>query len=257
VSFPYTSFSAYQIHLLSRTNAQNDALLHKLIHTKLLSGSLNQDLKLPPAKKRKALEGRILELTADAKLGKGERQVRDSERNKAAKRVREGIARKQKERQKQELEEVSFTLFHLRNYPVEKHKQAKNLGNYHPSLKRVFEASATSKPRKREKGLRMGVGKFSQGSLRLSRDDINRVMDEGHRVSPEDTGELSIGLGKQIPSALLTDVQWLLSGTRIVAIFHHVLINFSICFVLRISYEDKHQTYLSYFRRSGSPAGQS
>jgi len=95
-------------HLLSRTNAQNDALLHKLIHTKLLSGSLNQDLRLPPGKKLKALEGRILELTAVAKLGKGEKQVRDAERNKAAKHVREGIARKQKERQKQELEEVSF-----------------------------------------------------------------------------------------------------------------------------------------------------
>ena len=94
------------IHLLSRTNAQNDVLLHKLIHTKLLSGSLDQDLKLPPGKKRKVLEGRILELTADAKLGRGERQVRDVERNKAAKHVREGIARKQKERQKQELEEV-------------------------------------------------------------------------------------------------------------------------------------------------------
>jgi len=103
----------YYIHLLSRSNAQNDALLHKLIHTKLLSGSLNQDLRLPPGQKLKALEGRILELTADAKLGKGERQVRDAERNKAAKRVREGIARKQKERKRQELEEVtpSFQLY--------------------------------------------------------------------------------------------------------------------------------------------------
>jgi hypothetical protein len=108
------------IHLLSRTNAQNDALLHKLIHTKLLSGSLNQDLQLPPAKKRKALEGRILELTGDAKLGKGERKVRDVERNKAAKLVREGIALKQKERQKQELEEVSLhSIPFLWNYLAE------------------------------------------------------------------------------------------------------------------------------------------
>jgi len=143
------------------TDAQNDSLLHKLIHTKLLSGSLDQDLRLPPAKKRKALEGRVLELTGDAKLGKGERKVRDIERTKAAKRVREGIAQKQKERQKQELEE------------------AKNLGNYHPSLKKVFETSATSTIRKREKGLRMGVGKFSHGFLRLSKDDISRGMDEG------------------------------------------------------------------------------
>jgi hypothetical protein len=99
-----------RIHLPSRTNAQNDALLHKLIHTKLLS---NQDVRLPPAKKRKALEGRILELTGDATLGKGESRVREAERNKAAKRVREGIAQKQKERRKQELEEVSFLFFSM------------------------------------------------------------------------------------------------------------------------------------------------
>lgn len=92
----------------SRTNVQNDALLHKLIHTDLLSKSLNQDLSVPPAKKRKALEGRILELTGDAKLGKGEKQIRAAERNKALKRVREGIIQKQKYRQKLELEEVSF-----------------------------------------------------------------------------------------------------------------------------------------------------
>jgi len=55
--------------------------------------------------------------------------------------------------------------------------QAKNLGNYHPTLKRVFEAT-TSRPatRKREKGLKMGVGKFSNGSLRLSRDDVDTAM---------------------------------------------------------------------------------
>lgn len=104
----YRASSIRRIYLLSRSNAQNDALLHKLIHTKLLSGSLNPDLRLPPAKKRKALEGRILELAGDAKLGKGERQVRDVERNKAAKRVREGIAQKREQRQRQELEEVGL-----------------------------------------------------------------------------------------------------------------------------------------------------
>lgn len=55
--------------------------------------------------------------------------------------------------------------------------QAKNLGNYHPTLKRVFEVTS-SRPviRKREKGLKMGVGKFSNGSLRLNRDDVDTAM---------------------------------------------------------------------------------
>jgi hypothetical protein len=98
----------------SSTNAQNDAILHRLVHTKLLSGSLNPDLDMTPAQRRKALAGRVLELSGVAKLGKGERSVREKERNKASKRVREGLVEKQKERAKQELEEVgSETLYTL------------------------------------------------------------------------------------------------------------------------------------------------
>ncbi|KAJ7744526.1 hypothetical protein DFH07DRAFT_978443 [Mycena maculata] len=155
-----------------RTNAQNDALLHRLVHTKLLAGSLNADLNLTPAHRRKALAGRILELTGQAKLGKGERSVREGERNKAAKRVREGMLEKQKERQKQQLEE------------------AKNLGNYHPTIKKLFESTGTSTPSKknRDRGLKMGVGKFSGGMLKLSKDEISRVQDGPRRGSGRGRG---------------------------------------------------------------------
>jgi len=71
---------------------------------------LNPELNLTPAKRRKALAGRILELTGEAKLGKGEKSVREAEKLKAAKRVREGLSQKQKERHEQELEEVSLVL---------------------------------------------------------------------------------------------------------------------------------------------------
>jgi hypothetical protein len=89
-----------------RTNAQNDALLHRLIHTQLLSGSLNPELNLTSAQRKKAFAGRVLELAGAAKLGKGEKVVIEAERRKAAKSVREGLASKQKEREKQRLEEV-------------------------------------------------------------------------------------------------------------------------------------------------------
>ncbi|KAF8192509.1 hypothetical protein BJ912DRAFT_962209 [Pholiota molesta] len=151
-----------------KTNAQNDAILHKLVHTKLLSGSMTTELDLTPAQRRKALAGR---------LGKGERLVRDAEKRKAAKRVREGLASKQKERNMQELEE------------------AKNLGNYHPTLKKVFEASASvPTTRKREKGLKMGVGKFSNGALRLSREDVNMAM--GNHGSSSSRGSRGGGRGR-------------------------------------------------------------
>ncbi len=100
----------------SRTNAQNDALLHQLVHTKLLSGSLNPELDMKPAQRKKALAGRILELNGDAKLGRGEKSVRQAERNKASKRIRAGLLEKEKQRQKAQLEEVCFDTF---SYSIE------------------------------------------------------------------------------------------------------------------------------------------
>lgn len=164
------------------------------MHTKLLSGSLNPDLDLPAAKRRKALAGRVLELTGEAKLGKGEKAIRDAEKTKASKRVREGLSNKQKERGMQELEEVSSYLQVPENNA--KVPQAKNLGNYHPTLKKVFEASAPGlKSRKRDKGLKMGVGKFSNGSLRLGRDDVDMAL--GTR-GPRD-GSSGRGRGRGAP----------------------------------------------------------
>jgi hypothetical protein len=54
------------------------------------------------------LEGRVLEVAGKARFGKGEKSVRDAERNKASKRVREGISEKRQEKAKQELEEVGI-----------------------------------------------------------------------------------------------------------------------------------------------------
>ncbi|KZT12713.1 uncharacterized protein LAESUDRAFT_733326 [Laetiporus sulphureus 93-53] len=142
-----------------RTHVQNDALLHRLVHTHILPGSSNPDLSLTPAQRKKMLAGRILEAAGKAKLGKGETTVRSAEHKMAAKRVREGIIAKQKERNQKQLEE------------------AKNLGNYHPTLKRLYDASSQTQNRKRtrEKGLRMGVGSFRGGVLKLSREDISSV----------------------------------------------------------------------------------
>lgn len=95
-----------------RTNAQNDALLHKLVHTKILSGSLDPELEMTPAQRRKALAGRVLEAAGRAKLGKGETIVRAKERNKAAKHVRDGLLAKQKERSRKQLEEASDCILH-------------------------------------------------------------------------------------------------------------------------------------------------
>ena len=51
-----------------RTNAENDALLHRLVHTQLLSGPTNPGLDMKPAQQRKALAGRVIELAEGAKV---------------------------------------------------------------------------------------------------------------------------------------------------------------------------------------------
>ena len=149
--------------------------MHRLVHTKLLSGSLAPDLNLTPAQRRKALAGRVLEVSGNAKLGKGEHLVRETERNKASKRVREGLLAKERQRHAEEIQEVSISL--VRPIPTALF-QAKDLGNYHPSLKKLFKppsTSAGSHLQKRARGLRMGVGNFSHGVLKLTREEVNQI----------------------------------------------------------------------------------
>lgn len=94
---------------LIRTNAQNDVQLHRLVHTQLLSGSLRPELRLTSAQQKKALEGRILELSGSSKIGQGEKMVRAQERDKASKRVREGLLDKQRQRREKLVQEVLFS----------------------------------------------------------------------------------------------------------------------------------------------------
>ncbi|ESK90305.1 hypothetical protein Moror_13789 [Moniliophthora roreri MCA 2997] len=161
-----------------QSNIENDAILHRLIHTKLLSGSLNSELDLTHAQRQKALSGRVLELAGGAKLGLGEKSVRKDERNKMSKKVRAGLVSKEKEKQKARIEE------------------AKNLGNYHPGLKRLFEDPLyENKPKKRQRGLQMGVGKFSGGTLKVSRNEISMVQGQG-RSTGRRAGGSSSGRGR-------------------------------------------------------------
>jgi hypothetical protein len=61
------------------------------------------------AKRKKSLEGRVLELASAAKLGKGETTIRKQEHSKAPKHIREGIVSKRRERNQTKLEEVSWS----------------------------------------------------------------------------------------------------------------------------------------------------
>ncbi len=93
-------------------------MLHRLIHTKLLSGSLEPDLALSGAQRRKALEGRIDELVGASKVGKGETRIRREEHNKAAKSVRDGLKEKRKQKLSKQLEMVSNPNLYKYNGPL-------------------------------------------------------------------------------------------------------------------------------------------
>ena len=123
------------------------------------------------------MEGRILELAGNSKLGLGEKVVRAQERDKASKRVREGLLEKQKQRREKMMQEVTiparFTAF-----PPQTHRiiQAKDMGNYHPVFKKVFQDPLEKgTKRNRERGLRMGVGSYGGGVLKLGKREIESV----------------------------------------------------------------------------------
>jgi len=131
---------------------------------------LDPELDLTPAQRRKALAGRVMEAAGRAKLGRGEASVRSAEHRRAAKHIRDGIMTKNQERAKKALDE------------------AKNAGIYHPTLKQLYESSDSNKAnKKRERGLRMGVGTFGGGVLKLSRQDLSAVQG-GSRGRPSKRG---------------------------------------------------------------------
>ena len=92
---------------LDRSNLENDTLLQRMIHTKLLSGSLDPDLDLTPAQRKKALAGRIEEVAGASKTGKGEDKVRKAEHDRSSKHIRDGIRKKQAKVRAAKLEQVS------------------------------------------------------------------------------------------------------------------------------------------------------
>lgn len=50
------------------------------------------------------------------------------------------------------------------------------MGNYHPAFKSLFDDEDTKTgPKRRERGLKLGVGSFSGGVLKLRQNDIAAV----------------------------------------------------------------------------------
>ena len=69
------------------------------------------------------------------------------------------------------------------------------MGNYHRSIKHLYETDDKKRPdrKKRERGLKLGVGKFSGGVLKLSKDDVASVRGNGRPMRGKGIGRKGSG----------------------------------------------------------------
>jgi hypothetical protein len=87
-----------------------------MIHTQLLEGSLDHDLNLTPAQRRKALAGRVEEVAGTSKVGKGEQKVRKLEHDRTSRKIRDGVKAKKNKIFAAKLEEVLLSKHYMDHY---------------------------------------------------------------------------------------------------------------------------------------------
>ena len=147
-----------------------------LLHSQLFTSRENTK-NMKSGDKMRLLQGRLLELAGKADLGQGSSKLKQKEHNNAAGKIRVGLERRQ-----DELKEHEIT-------------QAKELGIYDKSLKHIYGNDKNNKSNnkrsfgnlnadrdgKRQKGLGMGVGKFKNGMLTLSKNEIEKVNSQPRR----------------------------------------------------------------------------
>ncbi|KAG9092640.1 hypothetical protein FS749_015550 [Ceratobasidium sp. UAMH 11750] len=145
-------------------NTRNDKILHELVHSQLLNNTQAYDPNQGSAKRSRTVVGRLVELADNAKVGQGAVSLVAKEQARHAQRVRIGLREKAKEREAKALEE------------------AKALGNYHPSIKRNFATfGSKAAKQRRQRGLALGIGKFRNGALSLSKDELRSVQGPSDR----------------------------------------------------------------------------
>ncbi|TIC47781.1 hypothetical protein E3Q05_04381 [Wallemia mellicola] len=161
---------------IDKTNLENDKELEHLLHSQLFTMPENTK-NMKAGDKMRMYEGRLLEIAGKAKLGSGAANLKKKEHKNASGLIRTGLERREKEVKQNELQ------------------RAKDLGIYDKSLKHVYEDAESGKKsvkrsfgnvnadrdNKRQKGLGMGVGKFKNGMLTISKSEIDSVNSQPKR----------------------------------------------------------------------------
>lgn len=158
------------------SNIENDKELEQLLHSQLFTARENTK-NMKAGDKMRMYEGRLLEIAGKADVGRGAAKLKKAEHKKASGVVRTGLEKHDKEMKVNELQ------------------RAKDLGVYDKSLKHLYEGAEgkskatkrsfgslnADRDNKRQKGLSMGVGKFKNGMLSISKAEIDSVNSQPKR----------------------------------------------------------------------------
>ncbi|KAG9045150.1 hypothetical protein FS837_006949 [Tulasnella sp. UAMH 9824] len=132
-----------------------DKELFRLLHTRLLAGTTNSAVHQTNGERRRALQGRVIELAGGAKVGHGLKVLHHQYKVHQPKRTRDVIEKKEKATdaaRKAEFEENG--IFHKDN------------------KKSLFLQVRKHKAKPRLNGINEGIGKYKDGTLTLSKADI-------------------------------------------------------------------------------------
>lgn len=170
-----------------RSNLRLDKTLHDMLLTKLLPEAADASR---PVEKRNALSGRLLELASYSEAGEGSTKVKGSSLSSHPAAVRTGLlhaARRREEKARSEAEAAGSWVKGVgglgdlgkkgtgsRPTAAQASRGLREFG-----LEVGKKKGMDGKKNERAKGLSMGFGKFSGGTLRVSAHEIDRVNNMG------------------------------------------------------------------------------
>ncbi|CAD6590773.1 MAG: hypothetical protein TREMPRED_005876 [Tremellales sp. Tagirdzhanova-0007] len=156
------------------SNLKLDKTLHHMLLSTLLPAAA-ADAALRPVDKRNALSGRLLELASYSLPGEGSKSIKTSQLSKHPASVRTGLIHAKSKREEKSHAEAYAASGAVRGYDGKKMASDKGKKLRAEMGQELGRKKGMGKRQEmRGRGLRMGVGKFEGGTLKLSERDIRK-----------------------------------------------------------------------------------
>ena len=168
----------FVVHWFNSSIRSSNLKLDKTLHHMLLSTLLPAaaaDAALRPVDKRNALSGRLLELASYSLPGEGSKSIKTSQLSKHPASVRTGLIHAKSKREEKSHAEAYAASGAVRGYDGKKMASDKGKKLRAEMGQELGRKKGMGKRQEmRGRGLRMGVGKFEGGTLKLSERDIRK-----------------------------------------------------------------------------------